>query len=257
MRSERWNARTAAGALGQQQSQCDRQQAPSFKKSGEAADSDSRGETTNPVNELHHEEEFERAWADPSNTRAELRPVDINLVLAKFYRTNEPLKFTRAMLWDMEVKKAYRPDIYIPSVVLEGSAHYWRQRAAPHGAESFVRASQQRLWLQPQERGCVLEQVFLNPAQQRATFIGAAELLDKDGNMLRAGERQPLFHVEHSVDGAEARPVNRWRIVYLTHRPEQKLIERFNPSGHVWLREFIEIYIRRDLGIDLTRRAIC
>lgn len=256
VRSERWNSESAASAFGQEPIQYDRQDAPSFEKSGEADGTDSRGEATKLVNELNHEEEFERAWADPRNTRVELPPVDINLVLTKYYRTNESLTFTRTMLWDMEVKKAYRPDLYIPSVVLEGSAHYWQQRVAAKGAESFVRSSQQRLWLEPRERGLVLEQVFLNPAQQRATFIGAAELLDEDGNVLRAGKRQPLFHVEHSVDGDESRPLNRWRIVYLTGRPEQKLIERFNLARQLWLREFIEIYIRQDLGVDLIRRSI-
>jgi len=256
VRSERCNSGIGENALGGEPIQYERQDAPSFEKSGEADGSDYCGEAIEPVDELTHEEEFEKAWADPRNTRVELPPVDINLVLAKYYRTNEPLTFTRTMLWDMEVKKAYRPDLYIPSVVLEGSARYWQQRAAANGAESFVRSSQQRLWLEPRERGLVLEQVFLNPAQQRATFIGAAELLDEDGNVLRAGKGQPLFHVEHSVDGDESRPLNRWRIVFLTGRPEQKLIERFNLARQLWLREFIEIYIRQDLGIDLTRRAI-
>ena len=117
-----------------------------------------------------------------------------------------------------------------------------------------MRCSRQRLWLKPSEHGLVLEQVFLNPVRQSATFIGAAELLDKHGNPLRAGEGQPLFHVEHSVDGEKLRPLNLWRIVYITDRPEQKLIERITLAKEVWLREFIEIYIRRDLKIDLTRR---
>ena len=68
--------------------------------------------------------------SDPLNTRIELTPVDINLVLARNYRTNEPLTFTRAMLWDMEVKKAFRPDLYIPSVVSEGSSRNWRRQTA-------------------------------------------------------------------------------------------------------------------------------
>ena len=79
-----------------------------------------------PVTQLKHEEEFERSWIAPGNTRIELPPVDINLVLARVYRTNEPLRFTRTMLWDMEVKKAFRPDLYIPSVVSAGSSCYWR-----------------------------------------------------------------------------------------------------------------------------------
>ena len=39
-------------------------------------------------------------------------------------------------------------------------------------------------------------------------------------------------------------------------RPEQKLIERFTLAKDVWLREFVEIYIRRDLNIELTRRNV-
>ena len=256
MRRERWNSGRAANGSDQDPDQFPQQDASGFEESGEGEDALSRETATKPVAELNHEEEFERAWTDPRNTRVELPPVDINLVLASHYRTNKPLTFTRTMLWDMEVKKAYRPDLYIPSVVLEGSARQWRRRAAADGAESFVRCSRQRLWLEPSERGLVLEQVFLNPVRQSATFIGAAELLDQDGNVLRAGTGQPLFHVEHSVDGENSRPLNRWRIVYLTGRPEQKLIERITLGRRVWLREFVEIYIRRDLGIDLTRKDI-
>ena len=256
MRYKRWNSENAAIGLDQQPAHFDRQTPPGLEESGEAEDAGSRGEAANLVTELNHEEVFERAWTDPCNTRVELPPVDINLVLAQFYCTSEPLKFTRTMLWDMEVRKAYRPDLYIPSVVLQGSARYWCRRAADAGAESFVRCSQQRLWLEPSERGLVLEQVFLNPAKQGATFIGAAKLLDKDGHELRAGERQPVFHVEHSVDGTESRPLNRWRIVHLTASPSRKLVERFTLASKVWLREFVEIYIRNDLGIDLTRKVI-
>ena len=100
---------------------------------------------------LNHEAEFERAWADRSNTRFELPPIDVNRVLAEHYRTSEPLTFTRIMLWDMEVRKAWRPDRYIPSVVREGSAHAWGRSSAADGMESFVRSSQQRLWLEPVE----------------------------------------------------------------------------------------------------------
>ena len=204
---------------------------------------------------LNHEEEFERAWTDRGNTRIELPPVDVNRVLAGHYRTREPLTFTRTMMWDMEVKKAFRPDLYIPSVVTGGSARTWGRRVAVGGAESFVRCSEQRLRLEPSRRGLVLERVFLDPARQSATFIGAAELPDEDGNLLRAGKGQPLFHVEHSAAGEESRPLNRWRIVYLTRRRKQELIDRFQLAGEAWLREFFEVYIRRDLGIELTRRG--
>jgi len=211
----------------------------------------------NTISQLNHEGEFERAWADPSNTRFELSSVDVNRVLAEHYRTSEPLTFTRTMLWDMEVRKAWRPDRYIPSVVQEGSAGTWSKRSAAGGAESFLRSSQQRLWLKPTEYGLVLEQVYLDPSQQKVTFIGAAELYDGDGNVLRAGTRQPLFHVVHSVGGDESRPMNKWRIVHLTDKPEHNLVERFTRMANdVWLPEFIEIYIRSDLNIKLSRHDI-
>ncbi len=209
------------------------------------------------MNLLNHEAEFERAWAESGNTRFELPPVDVNRVLAEHYRTSEPLTFTRTMLWDMEVRKAKRPDRYIPSVVREGSAHAWGRSSAADGKESFIRSSQQRLWLEPTEYGLVLEQVCLNPAQQKDSFIGTAELPDRDSNLLHAGAGQPLFHVEHSVDGDELQPLNRWRIVHLTNRLERRLVEWFTlMANDVWLPEFIEIYIRSDLDIKLTRRDI-
>jgi hypothetical protein len=161
------------------------------------------------------------------------------------------------MLWDTEVRKAWRPDRYISSVVREGSARAWGRRSTADGTESFVRSSQQRLWLEPAEYGLVLEQVHLDHTQQKVTFIGAAELPDPNRSILRAGARQPLFHVEHSVDGDESRPLNRWRIVHLTDRPERKLVERFaRMASDVWLPEFIEIYIRSEPNIKLTRRDI-
>lgn len=211
----------------------------------------------NSISQLNHESEFQRAWADPSNTRFELPPVDVNRVLAEHYRTSEPLTFTRTMLWNMEVRKAWRPDRYIPSVVLKGSAHTWGRRSAADGTESFIRSSQQRLWLESAEYGLVLEQVCLNPTQQKVSFIGAAELPDRDSNLVRAGAGQPLFHVEHSVGGDESQPLNRWCIAHLTDRPEHKLTERITlMATDVWLPEFIEIYIRNDLDIKLTRRDI-
>jgi hypothetical protein len=102
-----------------------------------------------------------------------------------------------------------------------------------------------------------VEQVSLSSTQQKVSFIGAAELSDRDSNLLRAGVGQPLFHVEHSVAGDESQPLNRWRIAHLTDRPEHSLTERFTLiANDVWLPEFIEIYIRNDLSIKLTRRDI-
>ena len=48
----------------------------------------------NSISQFDYEGEFQRAWADSSNTQFELPPVDINRVLAEYYRTSEPLTFT-------------------------------------------------------------------------------------------------------------------------------------------------------------------
>ena len=103
----------------------------------------------------------------------------------------------------------------------------------------------------------MLEQVHLDSPEQKVSFIGAAKLNNGDGNLLCAGTRQPLFHVKHWVDGDELRPLNMWSIVHLTEGFEQGLIEPVTlMDKDVWLPEFIEIYIQKDLGINLSRRDI-
>ncbi|MGA2391845.1 MAG: hypothetical protein ABSH03_00670 [Candidatus Lustribacter sp.] len=203
--------------------------------------------------DLDHENVFAQAWADPHNTCVERPPVDVNAVLAEYYHLSEPLQFTRTQLWDMEVRKAYRPDIYISSVVQEGSAATWARRELGGGHESFYRKSMQRGRLSP-GYGLVLEQVRINPDFGKVTFIGAAQLPGPDGETLVAGTNQPLFHVEHVATGAETHPMNEWRLVHLTGEPNQELIDRFKKSESVYLPQFIEVYIREVLKIQLTRK---
>ncbi|MFL6077011.1 MAG: hypothetical protein ACJ73S_26760 [Mycobacteriales bacterium] len=101
--------------------------------------------------ELDHVREFAAAWDDPRHTRYVMPPIDVNAVLAAQYRTGEPVAFTRAMVWDVEVRKARRPGKYIPHVVAGGSDAAWG------GEDVFVRRSRQRLWLEPDRYGLVLE----------------------------------------------------------------------------------------------------
>ncbi|MFD1541378.1 hypothetical protein [Nonomuraea guangzhouensis] len=200
---------------------------------------------------MNHESEFAKAWADPRNTRFEPPPTDINRVLAERYKTSEPLTFTRAMLWDLEVRKAWHPDIYIPYVVREGSAATWNATDDP---TTFDRSSEQRRWMEQDDFGLVLERVHLNPAEQRVTFIGAAELPGPTGATLRAGTKQPLFHIEHAVAGDENEPLNLWRIVHLTQEPDELLGQTLSRRTYEgWLPGFVEIYIRSELNIELTR----
>ncbi|MEV0144904.1 MULTISPECIES: hypothetical protein [unclassified Nonomuraea] len=203
---------------------------------------------------MNHEDEFARAWADPRSTRFEAPPIDINRVLAERYKTSEPLTFTRAMLWDLEVRKAWHPDIYLPYVVREGSAYTWN---AADDLMTFDRASRQRRWVEQDDFGLVLERVRLNPAERRVTFIGAAELPGPTGATLRAGTRQPLFHIEHAVGGDEDEPLNLWRIVHLTPEPDERLAEALSHRTYGGrLPGFIEVHIRSALNIELVRLDI-
>jgi len=199
------------------------------------------------------EADFAQAWDSPGHTRHRSPDIDVNRVLAERYETDKPLTFTREMLWDVEVRKAARPGVYIPFVVRAGSDRSWGRHMADSG-EYLDRCSLQRLWLDPGRYELILERAYLNHAAQKVTFLGVRELSDPDGRLLRAGG-QPLFHVEHAVGGTEMQPLNRWRIVHLTGQTDDRLIDRFGQMAtDAWLPEFIEIYIRRDLGIELTRK---
>jgi hypothetical protein len=200
------------------------------------------------------ETEFVRSWQNPEYTQIELAPVDVNRVLREHYALTEPLTFTRAMLWDVEVRKARDPDRYIPGVVRDG--RIWGRRFLENGDESFLRASHQRQWLGG-ERGTVLERVWLSHERQTVVFLGTAELPDTSGTLLRSDERQPLFHVEHGVGGTETRPLSTWRIVHLTNGKDQRLIERFARfQDEDDLPEFVTLYIQRDLQVGLTKKAM-
>lgn len=199
---------------------------------------------------------FESAWNDERYTRAELPPVDVNRVLAERYVTDGPLVFTRAMIWDMEVRKAGNPAAFIPYVVKEGTASAWVPgREGDELGNEFVRQSQQRLWLRPEEYGLVLEEVSLHHERQLVTFIGRDAFPDAQGNALVAGTGQPLFHVQHGVAGTDERPTNTWRIVLLTDGEDERFRKVFaDMADDVWLPGFVENYVRDVLGIGLTRR---
>ncbi|WP_433574778.1 hypothetical protein [Nocardia brasiliensis] len=199
------------------------------------------------------EDEFDLSWGNPHYTRFTWPAVDINTVLANHYRVDPPLRFTRTMLWDVEVRKAWRPDIYIPSVVREGSARSWPEQSYSR-SEGLARISEQRRWLAPDMYSLVLERARLDHDRQVITFLGAAEMRGPEGGLITAEPlHQPLFHVEHSVGGTENRPLNRWRIVHLTDHPNERLVRVFERMATgSRLVEFVEIYIRRDLQHELV-----
>ena len=205
-----------------------------------------------------HHTEFERARTDGANLSIDLPPVDVNAVLTANYRFERPLSFDRARLWDMEVRKARRPEVYLPGAVTPGSARTWttpEQEAA--GEDVFVRVSEQPNWADPTRRGMVVEQVGLDHEAGKALFIGTFEYAGAEGAPVRAGDGMPLFHVEHGVGGTDSRPLSTMRWVFLTSDRHESI------SGHLhrmtgWsdrLPEFIEIYIRDVLGVAIEHRS--
>ncbi|MDT0593734.1 hypothetical protein [Glaciecola petra] len=202
----------------------------------------------------NHEEIFYKAWNKSGYTSIELQPLDVNRVIVNDYPSVEGLSLTRTQLWEMEVKKAARPDLFISSVVKEGTARAWGRQILKNGDVVFIRVSEQRLWLQPQSYGTVIEACYLNHSNQQVTFIGLPKVEDDAGQVLYATQKQPLFHVTHGVSGEEKQPLNTWRIVHLENDPNDLLHERFEiMSGAQGLPEYVEYYIERSLNVQLTR----
>ncbi len=207
-------------------------------------------------NQDNHEEVFASAWKRDGYTSIELDPLDVNQVLADEYDHHEGLALTRTQLWEMEVKKAARPDLFIPGVIRAGTARSWGRRKLMNGDEVFIRVSEQRLWLQPDSYGTVIEACYLNHTSQQVTFIGLPEVEDDAGRTVVASPEQPLFHVVHGVSGTEEKPLNTWRIVHLASDEQGALAKRFELMSRAsGLPEYVERYIEDVLKNPLTVAA--
>jgi hypothetical protein len=198
------------------------------------------------------EKEFEKCWHNPKYTAIQVDDVDVNHTLS-FYKLEKPLHFTKAMLWDMEKKKAWNPANYITSVIKAGSAKSWNKHPCPEtGGELFVRCSAQKIWLDPAVYEDVFEEVYVNEQNKIVTFLGVKVLPGKNEEIHPA---QPLFHVQHGAAGTEDRPLNTWRIVHLTKEPNHDLIHFFKKMNDpTTLPSFIEAYIKNDLNILITKK---
>ena len=197
------------------------------------------------------EREYNEAWSAPSSTRFELPPVDVNKVLKERYRVSPERTLTRAMIWDMETRKAWDPLTYIPYVVSQ--ARSWGRTILRDGTARFCRSSLQRGWITSQE-GRVLEDVFVSDPRQTIYFLGRPQMVEDTGDTLVASPFQPLFHVRHAVGGSEQAPLNLWSIVLLTSASDPRYCEPFEQMVHAGLLPgFLEIYIERDLKLKLNR----
>ena len=207
------------------------------------------------MNQDNHEAVFAEAWNREGHTSIEFDPLEVNEVLADDYAGIEGLALTRTQIWDMEVRKAARPDLFIPGVIRAGSARSWGRRELEGGNEVFIRVSEQRLWLQPDRYGTVIESCYLNHESRQVTFLGLPEVVDDAGRTVVASPDQPLFHVVHGVSGAENTPLNTWRIVHLASDENGALSMRFGVMSRAsGLPEYVERYIEDVLDVPLTRK---
>jgi len=205
------------------------------------------------MNMDNHEAIFAAAWNREGNTSIELDPLDVNQVIANAYDV-EGLALTRTQLWEMEVKKAARPDLFIPGVIRAGTARSWGRRRLDDGDEVFIRVSEQRLWLQPESYGTVIEACHLNHSSQQVTFIGLPEVEDDSGQTIIASLEQPPFHVVHGVSGTENAPLNTWRIV--ADDEDGSLAKRFELMSQApGLPEYVERYIEDVLKFPLKPQS--
>ena len=208
------------------------------------------------MNQDNHEAVFAAAWNRDGHTSIEFDPLQVNQILAEQYEAVEGHALTRTQLWDMEVKKAARPDLFIPGVICAGTARSWGRRELENGDEVFFRVSEQRLWLQPERYGTVIEACYLNHSSQLVTFIGLPEVKDDAGRTIVSSPEQPLFHVVHGVSGAEEAPLNIWRIVHLARDEHGELAKRFERMSQAsGLPEYVERYIEDVLKCSLTRKS--
>jgi hypothetical protein len=205
----------------------------------------------------NHDEIFATAFASPDNLSIKQPDINVNNIIRDYY-TVTPATFalTKSLLWEMECRKAAAPNKYIPTVVKAGSVEKFPSFHEGH-CEYFTRISDQRCWKDPSKYVKVIEHVKLDNRKQVVTFIGAEAYVTPDGRHIVAGKDQPIFHVEHGVVGDdESQPLNSWRIVHFTKgQDDLDMREAFaSRSKNKFLPEYVEIYIKKDLGVSLARK---
>ena len=204
---------------------------------------------------MNHLSKFKSCCQNDNFISIELEPINVNKVLREHYTCPFPFTMTKSQLWDMEIKKAARPDLFIPFVIKNGSAVSWG-KVTVNDIDTFIRVSEQRLWLDAEQYGTIIENVHVNHLAQVVTFIGESKTKSNEYGEFVTSNNQAIFHVQHGVIGEEGNPLNTWKIVHLTSENEQELNVRFQKmNDYKWLPEYIEIYIRDILGIDLQRKS--
>lgn len=184
--------------------------------------------------------DFTDAWNTEHHTRFAAPPIRLNGLLARDPALS--LRMTAGMLWDVEVRKAMDPVRYVPSV-FSASRTFGAARER-NGLETMWRVSEQRSW-RSREPVQVIEHVSIDHLHRRVRFRGVRRVTDEHGDTVLATETQPLFLVEHGVQGEEDDPAISWRIVHLTERPEPALVAALSEVLTAErLPEYVSVYLR-------------
>lgn len=198
------------------------------------------------------ENEFQEAWNNPAYTQIEFVNGDLNAIFKSHYDTSDSVVFTRELLWEAEVKKAWDPKTYIPNVVKDGKS--WGRMVLENGDGIFKRTYEQRQFANNQEYGTVLEEVYMNWRRKLITCLGIRELVDNEGQKLESSISQSLFHAQHSVQEEENCLMHVWRMVLLTKEIDQNFPRTSNMNSSM-LPKFVEVYITNDLKKRVTYKG--
>lgn len=203
-----------------------------------------------------YEELFATAFANPAYTAATLPPEDVNAKLGN-YISAKPLTYTKTQLWDMCQRKASAPQLYLgqPRIKPDTTRRFPSIRKDDK-IEEFVRVADHQQWKDPTTYGTVIEYVIVDHEKLLVSFVGLSEFVTPEGEVIKKGPG-PLFHVQHGVEGTEEKPLNTWRIVIETEKPDEQALKNFEMLGKSpWLKPYSEYYLKEVLGAGLERKNL-
>ena len=209
---------------------------------------------TMPADEVDHETIVNAALANSLNTRVTFPDSDVNRIIQENYDVEEPFRYTASQAWDMEVQTARRPTKYKCPLIRPGSVQLLGTTHT-YPIESFARVTEQRQWLNPEEYTKVIEHILIDHERRKVFIVGLERLTLPDGEVLEAGQQQPVVHAVNSVEGTEERPIAKWEIVQATEGEDLELKDVWQ---HIATNDYLpiwsETYIREDLGRALVRK---
>ncbi len=191
--------------------------------------------------------QFEAAMKNPNYFSYQPPANDINEILGRDLALKD-VRLTKEELWQAEKRKAFEPVVYIPHVLKTGRAEVYGVNDSDPKEIIFRRFSEQRSWQDDTVMANVLEEVHVFEEDQKIIFLGRP-LEDLASDLgTKNHPTQPLFYVEHSVGGDEDKPLNLWKIVFLTDREDYKqaVLKRFKDQPKDLLPIFVKIYIEKE-----------